>query len=402
MELPVLNSLVTNSTQLQPGIIADCNQLFFRQSMINDYALCPMMALYRWVIGTEESAPFMAALLGTAGHAVAYKMHSLRHFAYDKVELLQMMDDEFEKELRKLDKVPKLGTAYNSIQEEKMDKLPEYVEMLEGYQKVESTRGFHSTMHEQSFVLVVKDSMHEEEPPYLFTGQLDLGGYEPNGDFVIKDYKFKDRSMRPSKVEFDLDRQQTIYCAAVRYGYPACPACKPKYDRDGMGMQPRLVYHGPCEKCQKKIGTNEWPNVFPIRSELIWMRDFERYEKDQCAKMMKDPNKSKVPNPKGKGRDIIADIPNPKWEEGYKKGDFKGPGRLVTNRKPRPLSILMGDVLATCRAMRQGMFFRRPGDQCNFWCKSRESCLQAIEIEVKNSQVADIAEQGWSDEPFGE
>ncbi len=400
--IPEVLPLITSSSHIHPDVLKDCENLYFRQSMMHDYADCGMMALYGWVLSMEQAPPFMAAVLGSAGHKVIFDMHRKRRFDLTPMEILHELDLAFEEQLRLEDKQPVLGAAFDSIQAEKLAKLPAYVEWLEGYQIAEATSldKFNSTMHEQPFVLEVQDSRFPEEKPYLFTGTIDQAGFNNAGYLVLRDIKFRDNEFKPGRTDFNLNMQMTVYSAALKHGKPACRKCAPRYeDPSGLGYDKRLVYNGPCEECQKKIGTAQWPLQYPLQSILVWMRDFARHEKDQYEMEIINRDLPKVPNPRtgGKGQKVFQRVPNPNYHDGYKAGDFKGQGYLVTNRSPTDIQILMGDILAMCRNMRKGIFFRQPAAHCNFWCKHKDQCVNGIEASIKKSTMSEEAK--WLD-PF--
>jgi hypothetical protein len=384
---------------LHPGVLEDIKKIIFRQSFLKDYLTCPQMALYRWVIEVEESAPWMAGLLGTAGHHVIFTMHTERRWDYSHHEISEIFQDAFYVELRKCEVPPNVGQDYNSIDEQLAAVSPQYVEWLYNYQRLETNQQFYSTIHEQSFVLELRDQADPDAPPYYFTGQIDQAGLYENGDFVLRDIKFRDNNFRPSKVELQLDVQMSIYATALWHGKPACAECRPRYVTDPFGVQAKqLVYEGPCDKCSKLMGTPAWPMRPPVRCEMIWMRDFELHTKDQYDKEVIDKTLPKVRNPET-NRLVYARVPNPDWAKGYKAGDMKGEGIIKTYRNLRDLDVLMSDVLTICKFIRNGAFYRKPGDQCNFWCKYKESCLKGIELEATSTRIEEAKGYGTED-PF--
>jgi hypothetical protein len=354
------------------------------------------MALYRWVLNLDQAPPFMAATLGTAGHAVAYRFHTSRRYDYSYMDILDMFEEEFNKQLKKDKVYPTLPTGCNTPEEAFSMKGPEYAKLLLGYQQHPRNHQFHSTFHEQSFVLEVP-APDNSGAPYLFTGQIDQGGYYDDGLLSIRDFKFRDNSLRPSKTELDLDIQATIYCTAVRYGKPACEQCRPRNVRDEILNTVTLQYDGPCEACQSKIGTPLWPMKFPNLFELIWMKDFDVHEKDQKEEYIIDNTQPKVPNPKGKGPKVFPRIRNPEYNSGYKRGEFKGVGFMPTIRPPSVINLMMSDVLRLCDEIRQGVFFRRPSDTCNFMCKHRETCVKGMELEVSEAALEQVSAVGTED-----
>lgn len=372
---------------LHESIIKICRNLHFRQSFVKDYLTCPQMSLYRWILQLEQEAPWMAGFLGTAGHEVIFQMHEQKKFDYSYIDMVSAFQDAFDQALDDSDELPRIGGNYDSIEEQFADVSMEYINMLRGYQSDKQHSQFMSTIHEQKFTMEIEG--------LIFTGMIDQAGYYEDGTFVLRDIKFRQEAFRPSRVEFDLDIQMTTYAAGLKYGNPSCEECSPRHNPDG-----ELVYNGPCDSCASKIGTPAWPRKYAERCEMIWMRDYERRKKDQHSKMIKDPNKGKVINPKT-GREVIQDVINPKWEKGYKKGDFKGPGIIKTARSPSMIDVFMSDIIRIVELIRNGEFYRNPGKQCNFWCQYREQCVRGAELEVQELDMGKAERYGTID-PFGE
>lgn len=386
---------------LNPRVVEQCQEIFFRQSMIKDYMSCPHMSLYRWVLNIEESQPFLSAIFGTAGHHVIYKMHSERNYNMGYTEMMELFHEGFNAELDKCKTYPSFSKNFENIQEARDAKTAEYLKYLLGYQFHPRNHSFNSTIHEQPFVLSIPSAASPSNPsgaPYLFTGTIDQAGFYDDGTFSLRDLKFRANNFRPSFTELQLDIQFTIYNAAMAYGNPACNKCRPTYEMDDFQQWSKLVYHGPCEACTALIGTPKWPRKFVELNELIWMLDFEVYSEDKCkTKFIPDNTKPKIPNPSGKGVKVYPKMLNPVWESSPKKGDYHGPGFLRTVRAKSDLDILMSDILHTCDQIRSGIFFRRPGSTCNFWCKYREQCLGGIELEKKEADLAAVRTYGTED-----
>lgn len=397
-------------SNLHPDIIQQCQQLFFRQSFIKDYLTCPKMALYRWVINMQSTPPMFAAILGTAGHAVIRHMHETRIFCLSKIDLSTLFTQFFQEEIEVLkSKAPPTGESplpavpagHANLDMAMYAVMPDYLAMLDGYQKHDRNRDFHTLLVEQAFVLVIPGVQDPRTgitpPPYLFSGTIDQAGIYGDGTYTERDIKFRDSAFRPSRDEFDLDIQQTIYAAALAYGVPACGTCRPKYvQRDVFDLDPQLTYLGPCEVCKAKIGTPAWPQNFPTKCELVWMRDFNTYESNEYAEFVTDRSANKVINPKT-GHLIMPRVPNPRFASGYKIGDQRGPGFIPTYRPPASLDILMSDVLAICDQIRAGVFYRLPGKHCNFWCGFTDQCVKGVETVA---EAANLTQIGSYEEPF--
>lgn len=383
---------------MHPAIIEQCRQLFFRQSMIKDYLECPQMALYNWILGLEQTSPFFSAVMGTAGHSAIYEIHKARKYDYNYHEMMELLEDGYRKELAKIPLYPEFPVGAADADEAFGMKAPEYVELLLGYQAHPRNREFHSTLHEQSFVLSIPSQVAADgskEPDYLITGQIDQGGFYDDGMFDIRDYKFRANDFKPSKIQLDLDIQATVYCTAIKYGVPACSHCRPKYELNEFHQNSTLVYNGPCDACSALIGTAAWPQRYANMFEMIWMKDFQVWDSDQGEEFIIDRDRPKIKNPKGKGPPVFPRKVNPDFVR--RKGTFKGVGFLQTVRPPSSLTVLMSDVLRVCDEFRKGTFYRNPGDACNFFCKHRESCVKGMELDIQEANLANISTMGTDD-----
>jgi hypothetical protein len=392
-------------SNLSPALRLQCKDLFFRQSFISDYMSCPQMSLYRWVLSLEEEQPWFAGILGTAGHDVIFQMHEAGRYDYTYVELSNLFEEAFNKDIARQHTLPAIAKAFHSIDEEFSAKAPDYVRFLRGYQEHHKNQNFHSTLHEQNFVLVIpRDTSNEDSDsttPIIFTGIIDQLGYYADGTLAVRDIKFRDKAFRPGYTELSLNSQLTVYSAALRYGIPSCEKCKPSYQTDAhTGAKLNLVYNGPCDNCLKVYHSVNWPKRFPDIVELIWLRDFDRHTKDQYARFIKDPDGIKEKSP-DTGRMRIREIPNPKYHEGYKEGDYVGPGFLTSSRTEAKTQVLMTDVVRLCEQIRAGAFYRKPSENCNFMCKYRTYCTNAVELEVQEIDMTKVAEYATAN-PFGE
>jgi hypothetical protein len=376
-----------------PALKEALANLHFRQSMLRDYQICPQMMLYKWILGFEEDDVWLAAILGTAGHSVIEEMHASRTFNNTYVELTSKFLEACKAAVTNSHAPPRISAKFTTIQAQCESVAPEYVQMLLGYQKDEENQKFHATIAEQSFVLVLKDDFGRE---MVFTGTIDQGGFYHSGAFALRDIKFRQNTFRPGRIEIKLDLQLSLYAIAMRHGVPSCQDCKPTYSPEG-----ELLYTGPCDSCKKKIGTSAWPQLAPEKVEMIWMRDYLLRKKDECAKYLTSDSGEKEFNP-ATGRSRKKKNINPKWIDGYKKGDQVGEGRITTQRSQAFLQVHMADLLRVAGMIRDGRFYRKPGDHCNFWCKFSTPCTQALEMEVEDIDVYQINEHMTTLEPFQE
>lgn len=379
------------------GIRQLSKQLFFRQSMINQYISCPQEAMYDAILHFDESTPFFAAIAGTAGHEVMFKAHAKRNFNLSYMQIMEMFTEAFQDTIASVEHLPNIGVNFSSLDEQLASITPSYTQMIHGYLSHKKTESFHSTLHEQLFALSL-NAEHLSPYPFIFTGTIDQAGYTSDGNFVLRDIKFRDDAFRPEFTQFSLDIQMTVYAYALRYGVPACEKCRPYYNE---ADNYKCVYHGPCDKCAAKIGTAQWPQKYPEVCELVWMRDFLRYSKDQFSEYIKDPDKVKVRNPKT-GKPIIREIRNPKYAKGYKTGEFKGEGFIPTTRPPTKLEVLMADVLRVANSIRNGIYYRKPSERCNRWCRFREHCVNQIELDMETSDVSQLGSAFATHDPFAD
>jgi len=382
-----------NVLNYSPAIADLCGNLYFRQSMLQDYRKCPMMFLYRWVIGHEEEDTFFAAVMGTAGHRVIQHMHESRNFAITYVDIMQLFLREFDTACRDSKIPPRLSAKYPTLRAQAQAVCPEYCTMLLGYQRHKDNQTFHATILEQSFVLELKD---EFSRTFYFTGTIDQAGYYDDGVFALRDIKFRINDFRPGPTAAKLDLQLTLYGFAVHKGVPSCSECRPKYSDEG-----ELVYAGPCSVCQSLIGTSKWPMLIPQKTVLIWMRDYMPRQKDQYTKYVDDPAGGKEMNP-DTGRMRKKQVINDKWIHGYKKGEQAGPGHIVTDRPWAFLQARSADILRLAGMIRDGRFYRNEGEHCEYWCKHREPCLGMLETEVQELDVGRLNEHVATIDPFGE
>ena len=379
-------------------------QIFFRQSFIQDYLMCPWMATNRWLGNGADQHTYMAAVMGTAGHEVIYRIHLERRRDVDRQWLIDAFELAFHNALkREPDKKPSPSKAYETIFDKFQTEQTYYVDLLQNYQAHPTNRSFHTTMHEQQFVLSIGNP-DAEKAPYIIYGTIDQAGFDEKGAFILRDIKFRDNATRYSRRELDLNIQMTTYAAALRFGRPACDNCKPRYlnqmSDDNIGYVDRqLVYNGPCEECTKKIRTRAWPLMYPERCEMIWMFDFEKRTKDEFDRFVINKDLPKVKSPTT-NRMVYQQVENPEWEKGAKKGDMKGQGFLPTFRSPSKIQVFMEDILRVCDQVRAGVSYRLPSKACN-WCTQYNACQNALRVDQKVQEQKDAAMYSASD-PFGD
>lgn len=367
--------------------------MYYRQSMIADYKTCPQMMLYKWILQHEEDDIWLAAILGTAGHSVIEEMHRSRRFDIPYVELVSLFENAVAAAISHSKAPPRISKQFDSLKAQCDSVTPEYVTMLQRYMMDETNQTFHATMLEQRFILPLTDEHGRE---FLFTGMIDQAGFYPNGQFALRDIKFRQNAFKPGRVALRLNMQLSMYALGLKYGLPACDNCTPQYSMEG-----ELLYTGPCSECRSLYEpelTPKWPRLAPEKVELIWMRDYEPRGKDEYAKFLtSDTEKEK--NPKT-GRMVKKKILNPKWIDGYKKGDQTGPAILGTVRSMAFLEVHKRDLLVLAGMIRDGRFYRKEGADCNFWCKFSKPCMEALENEIDDIDIGEINEHMCTLDPF--
>jgi hypothetical protein len=345
--------MVLTKTDEVEDIEALTKNLIFRQSLIDDIMVCPKMAAYRHLysfssisesgLDTPESMTQMAAILGSAGHDVIELLHKKGRLDYEMFELLEMFSDAYYSRIEKNGVEPIPSPSYDSHEEEFDAKMIDYAAFISGYQKYhrELRHKFISSMHEQQFVMA---AIHRNEQ-YLIYGTIDQVGAYTDGTTTMRDIKFRQNAFKPNYVSLHLKPQLFIYASALRYGVPACDVCKPTYIEDVATMTREISYNGPCEACRKKIKTPEWPCKFPNVCELVWMRDFETYNKAY---------------------------------RGKKAGEFKGKGLYKTFYTQARMTDYLSYALDWCHLFRHGYMPRHPGEACSFWCSYKDRCMSEL------------------------
>lgn len=391
-----------------------------RQSLIGDYLTCPKMCEFRWILESRHAPNFFASVLGTAGHTTIQYLHDSKLLSKQspvsqsriKAHFIQSAHDA----LKEQSIPPRLSANFQSHDEQINFTADEYAAYIYEYSKDPRNRKFTTTQCEQKFILKVPKTIdittldydlsdistqpYDPSSMYLFVGTIDqFGYYVDTGTFSLRDIKFRDLAFIPTYLEFFLNTQLTIYSLGLRYGLPVCAACSPHYYNitegesddnaifDFINEQPNEQqeepinnFTMPCSECMSKVNTTRWPMKFPEVQEAIWMKGYKRYKKDQYRKWIKSKTKKSI-NPKT-GRLVAADVINPKWENGYKKGEVKAEARLRRNLSLIQTLNLLADIHKICTLVQNGVFFRRPGVQCTTTCMYRDACKNFVDLEV--------------------
>ncbi|MDP3911647.1 MAG: PD-(D/E)XK nuclease family protein [Gemmatimonadales bacterium] len=316
----------------------------FSVTAIRDYLTCPRMYYFARVLGLQRESTSFAGFFGQAVHWSIANWHSLGR--RDPVEVLLA---DYERKIEGL------------IQKAQADGLTidgfDGPETLEKYRALatEMFAGYHADPRNQ-VELVVNEHRFEVEitsstkKVYLFSGYVDQVRRHPDGSLHLVD--LKTGQTRPSDHLLTLDEQLSLYAIAMVRG---------RFMRPGKPDDENPPF---------TIGQA------PASLSLAMLRDYGSYAKNEFTEFIDDPSGAKVKNPET-GRLVKAKIPNPKFAEGYKKGERKGPVFYRTQRSAFDLRQAEIDLARVCGSIRMKQFFRRPSahGSCDM-CRFRAECVQ--------------------------
>ncbi|MCZ6787590.1 MAG: PD-(D/E)XK nuclease family protein [Planctomycetota bacterium] len=312
----------------------------FSASRVGSYLVCPRAYYFKYTLGLTTDEIGWSALVGQAYHQVISDWHSLRREAD-----LEQLELDFVADLRK--RIAKEDAKQNTISRFEGEPsiaaaLEEATEVLAGY--IEDPRNhIELGLNEVRFEVEIKGS---GKTSYLFQGWIDQLRKLPDGRHELTD--LKTGKNRPNSFLLTLDNQLSLYALACVKG---------RFFRRG-------------EEGSFEIGH------LPELISIAHLKDYRKYKKNEFAKVIKDPDKVKIPNPKGKGRDVIREIPNPKYAEGYKLGEQMGQVFYRTQRSEFDLRQAELDLSRVCAAIRRKEFFRRPSahGSCIGFCRYTQEC----------------------------
>lgn len=323
------------------GKSAEADRPTFSVSAIRDYQTCPRMYYFSRVLGLQRESTHFAAIFGTAVHDAISNWHAFKR----KTPLERVIKDYDEKILSELARARGKGLAIDAFEgEETILAYAETAEeILTGYTQ-DVRNDVDLVVNEHGFELWVESKGGTR---YRFVGYVDQIRARPDGAVDVVDLKTGKR--RPNDHALALDEQLSLYAIAAKRG-------RFRRRREDEAFQVNA------------------PKIHTV--QLAMLRDYCRYKKNEFAEVIKDPDKVKVPNPKGKGRDVIREIPNPKFEQGYKKGQVKGPVFYRSLRSDHDLKQAELDLARVCGSIQRKSFYRRSATgSCDF-CKFKTECLQ--------------------------
>lgn len=315
----------------------------FSVTAIRDYLTCPRMYYFARVLQLDRTTTHFAGMFGQAVHWAIANWHSLGR--RDPVEVLA---DDYDKRLVGLiQQAEAKGLELQGFEgEETLEKHRAIsTEMFAGYIG-DARNHVDLVVNEHRFEV---DIVSSTKKVYRFSGYVDQVRRHADGSLHLVD--LKTGSTRPDDHLLTLDEQLSLYAIAMARG---------------RFMRPGRPDENPPFELKAR----------PASLSLAMLRDYGRYEKNQFTEFIDDPSGAKVINPKT-GRPNKAKIPNPKFAEGYKVGDLKGPVFYRTQRSDFDLRQAEIDLARVCGSIRMKQFFRRPSQHgsCDM-CRFRAECVQ--------------------------
>lgn len=330
----------TAATAAQPNAAWDAG--CFHVSQVRTYLTCPRQYLFKHRLGIKSDDVAWGALVGSAGHAVVSSWH-LRQ----RGPAVERLIEEFGQDLeRRRDAAWNAGrevTGYDG-EESFLKAMREMALMLAGY--VEDRRNHVELVaNETRFRVTVKGG----KTPYPFAGTMDQVRRETNDTLHLTDLKFG--KTKPQQILLDLDPQLSLYAIAC--------------------VQGELEQH--TDVATTWVPLSERPAMLSI----IHMRDYLPYEKNQYAEFTTHPTEyEEYTDKRGATRKRKKRVPNPRFTEGYKVGELRGPVFYSTQRSAFDLKQAEKDLSRICAAINFKMFFRRPVNQgaCVGFCRYVAEC----------------------------
>lgn len=321
------------------GAVAPPETQVFSVSAIGDYLKCPRSYFFGRVLGMEPEDTSWAALVGIAYHEAISGWHGLGR--RDAVDVIQR---DFATALRKqIDRATGRGLTIDGYEGEASiaEECASAAEVLAGY-CTDPVNQVDLVVNECRFEVEVKGT---GKTAYQFHGYVDQVRRWADGSLHLID--MKSGSSRPNDLLLGLDFQLSLYALAMLKG---------KFLPRDSGLPP--------------ITFGRRPDSIA----LAFLRDYERYKKNQYAPTIKGENKVKNPET---GRMILEEIPNPKYAEGYKTGDRKGQVFYRTQRSDFDLRQAEIDLSRVCASIRLKQFYRRPMAQGScMQCRFTAECTQ--------------------------
>lgn len=320
----------------------------FHASSINQYLTCPRQYYFRHVLGLKSDDVAFASITGSAYHAALSWWHLARDtasmHAVDEHALLTSFEEDVQRRVRQCIETGKNLTGYDDAAMTKV--LGEAAHIFHGY--VNDRRNDVTLLcNERRF----KVGLGTGKTIYPFAGTVDQVRRIPNGagdgQEALDLVDLKSGKTKPQAVLLAIDYQLSVYALALWKG-------SFEIDEDT-----KTRWH--CYSARARS------------IAICHLRDYIPKQKNEHSEEIILKGEYEI-NPKTKKKRQKR-IPNPKFAEGYKKGDI-GQVFYRTQRSEYELKQAEKDLGRVCAAIRFKMFFRRPVQQgaCVGFCRYVEEC----------------------------
>lgn len=309
----------------------------FHVSALRTYLTCPRQYLFRHVMAIRPDEVPFGALVGTSYHAVLSHWHAVDR-RLDGAEVSTMFRHDLE---ARVIAALNAGKEVSGYDVEAMARVcGEAATICAGYTS-DPRNALPLRCNETRFRVNVQGGA----TAYPFAGTIDQVRELPDGTLQLVD--LKSGSMKPQDLLLDLDFQLSLYALAMQKG--------------------ELETVGDIATTWAPLGRA------PDAIAIVHLRDYLTYEKNQYAPFVTSDEYEINPDT---GRKRKKRVPNPRFDEGYKAGERKGPVFYRTQRSAFALAQAEKDLSRVCAAIRFKMFFRRPAAQgaCVGFCRFVAEC----------------------------
>jgi len=314
----------------------------FHASSIRQYLTCPRQYYFRHVLGMKTEDVALASITGSAYHHCISWWHRARDTDGLDVPDTDALVEEFSGEcMRRVRVCMESGKEVNGYSPEALAKVLVEARLILGGYVTDPRNDLTLLCNERRF----RVNVGSKKRPYPFAGTVDQVRMRHDGTYDLVD--LKSGKMKPNDILLALDYQLSVYALAMAKG--------------------EWEAHSDTETTWEVIGQ---------RADTIaicHLRDYLPKQKNEFSEEIVIKGEKEI-NP-ATGRERQKRIPNPKFAEGYKKGDI-GPVFYRTQRSAYELIQADKDLARVCAAIKFKMFFRRPVAQgaCVGFCRFVGEC----------------------------
>jgi CRISPR/Cas system-associated exonuclease Cas4 (RecB family) len=314
----------------------------FHASSIRQYLTCPRQYYFRHVLGMKSDDVALASITGSAYHHCISWWHRARDTDGMSVPDVDALVEEFSGECQRRVRVClESGKEINGYSADAMAKALKEATLILGGYVADPRNDVTLLCNERRF----KVGIGSGKTVYPFAGTVDQVRMRRDGTYDLVD--LKSGKTKPQDVLLALDYQLSVYALAMVKG--------------------EWETHSDTATTWEVIGQ---------RADTIaicHLRDYLPKQKNEFSEEIILKGEYEINPATGKKRQ--KRVPNPKFAEGYKKGDL-GPVFYRTQRSPYELTQADKDLARVCAAIRFKMYFRRPVAQgaCVGFCRYVGEC----------------------------